>query len=535
LSAELAAAREECRQWEERHRLLTTRDSMARREAEVALLHSEKNFEDFVLAMPVPAIIHRDAKFTLTNRAFAEAFGYAVDDLLGTSIFDIVDSGDRAYVAERVALPPRERGGTRTREHHVLHKDGTRVPVEVTTVPVFLRGELCRMGVVHDLRPQKQLEAQLIAADRLASLGRLSAAVGHEINNPLAYALGSLSLIDTEITHLGLEEPRTQQLRELTGHVRHGALRIRSIVQDLTALSREQSEAPVPVKLGSALDLSASMADHEIRHRARLLKDYVDLPCVLGSEARLGQVFLNLLVNAAQSIAEGDVAGNTVSVSARPLGDDRVEVTIADTGAGISPELASRIFEPFFSTKSCGGTGLGLSISRQIVLSLGGSITFEPNQPRGTRFQVILPSTTVDCEADANARASERRRGIAEARVLVVDDEPTLARTVAKLLAPHTVEIALGGRAAIGRLSRGERFDAILCDLHMNDGSGIDVYEHLVKTASDLARRMILMTGGAVGERAQSFLLGSGCRVLDKPFDRETLHASLEEVLRRSA
>jgi two-component system cell cycle sensor histidine kinase/response regulator CckA len=513
----------------------TWRDVTARRAAEEALKLSQRSFEEFVQSMPVPAIIHRDTFFTLTNRAFADVFGYAVDELLGTSIFDVVDAGDRAYIAERVKLPPLDRGGTRTREHYVRHKDGTRIPIEVTTVPVILHGELCRMGVIHDLRQRKHLEAQLITADRMASLGRLSAAVGHEINNPLTYVVGSLSLIDRELEQLGVTTDRVSHLRELLGNVREGAERIRGIVTDLKALSREKDDSPTPTDLGHVLDLCAAMADHEIRHRARLVKDYAAVPFVLGSEARLGQVFLNLLVNAAQSIAGGDVEGNEVRIIARPLGDVEVAVEISDTGVGIPPEVASKIFEPFFTTKADGGTGLGLSISRHLVTSFGGSIAVEPNQPRGTRFRVVLARASAARVAVPDRRTASPQLGTALARILVVDDEPQLATTIARLLARHTVEIASSGRAAIARLRRGERYDVMLCDLQMNDGSGMDVYEHLKREGSDLAPRMIFMTGGAVGARAQEFVLASDCPVLDKPFDRETLEAAVHEASSRLA
>src|SRR6185312_16265526 len=257
-----------------------------------------------------------------------------------------------------------------------------RVPVEVTVVPVLWRSTPAMLAVYRDLRERKRLEAQLITADRMVSLGRLAATVGHEINNPLAYVLSSLTLIEREMTKL--EGGGTLAMRELLVSVKEGAERIRLVADDLRMFSRERTQTHGAVDLVRLLDRAASMAAHEVRHRARLVQDYGELPAVSGSEARLGQVFLNLLVNAAQAIPEGDVASNEVRIEGRAT--DGV-----DTGVGIEPDVAQRIFEPFFTTKPAGGTGLGLSISQHIVSSLGGTLELVSSRPGETRFRVVLP------------------------------------------------------------------------------------------------------------------------------------------------
>ena len=507
------------------------------RDVEDALRRSEQNFEAFVRAMPVPVLIHRDTRFVLVNRAFTDVFGYSEAELVGTSILDLVHGDDRSYVLERVSLTPHERAGMKTREHQILHKEGGIIPVEVTPVPVSFRGELLPMGVVHDLRERKRLEAQLITADRLASLGRLSAAVGHEINNPLAYVLGSVGLVERELAQGGVDPDRTRQLSVLVANVREGAERIRTIVQDLKALSREPTEVRGLVDLGHVLDLCAAMAELEVRPRARLVKDYAGVPATFGSEARLGQVFLNLLINAAQAIPEGNAAGNEIRLEARVLDADQLAVDVVDTGTGIPDELVHRIFEPFVTSKSGAGTGLGLSISQHIVTSLGGTISVTPNVPRGTRFRVVLPradaatggARTVAPSSDPAAPAID-----AHARFLVVDDEPQLAQVIAVLLSPRAVDVALGGQAAIDRLNAGSRYDVILCDLHMADVTGMDVYDHVVQHALGLEKRMIFMTGGGVTPRARDFAGRCGCPILDKPFDPGTLEATIAAVLARA-
>ncbi|HEY1959944.1 MAG TPA: PAS domain S-box protein [Polyangiaceae bacterium] len=364
-------------------------DVTARHQAQEALERSEANFETFVRTMPVPGLVHRDGAVALVNASFRDVFGYADEDVVGKKVVDLIDPADRAYVGGRLEQPREVVAGTATRELHALHKNGTRVPVEVTVVPVLLRGQPATLAVYRDLRERKRLEAQLITADRMVSLGRLAAAVGHEINNPLAYALSSITLLEREMAKL--DASSTRSMCELLASVKEGAERIRLVADDLRVFSRERTEAYGAIDLVRLLDRAASMAAHEVRHRARLVQDYRELPAISGSEARLGQVFLNLLVNAAQAIPEGDVASNEVRIEGRATDSGGVAIDVVDTGVGIEPELAQRIFEPFFTTKPAGGTGLGLSISQHIVASLGGTLQLVSSRPRETRFRVVLP------------------------------------------------------------------------------------------------------------------------------------------------
>ena len=346
-------------------------DVTARHEAQEALERSETNFENLVRTMPVPVLLHHET-IALANGAFCEAFGFVERDIVGKRLGELVHPVDAA-----------------AGEQQMLHADGTRVPVEVTVVPVLWRSAPAMLAVYRDLRERKRLEAQLITADRMVSLGRLAATVGHEINNPLAYVLSSLTLLEREMTKL--DGGGTRAMRELVASVKEGAERIRLVADDLRMFSRERTQTHGAVDLVRLLDRAASMAAHEVRHRARLVQDYGELPAVSGSEARLGQVFLNLLVNAAQAIPEGDVASNEVRIEGRATDGGAVAIDVVDTGVGIEPDVARRIFEPFFTTKPAGGTGLGLSISQHIVSSLGGTLQLVSSRPRETRFRVVLP------------------------------------------------------------------------------------------------------------------------------------------------
>ncbi len=172
---------------------------------------------------------------------------------------------------------------------------------------------------------------------------------------------------------------------------REAARRVRQIVRDLRIFSRSEVDATGPVDLTAVLESTLRMAWNEIRHRARLVKDFEAVPAVEGNESRLGQVFLNLIVNAAQAIPEGRAESNQIRVRLAQAQSGQVEVAITDTGPGIPPEVLQRLFTPFFTTKPPGvGTGLGLSICHKIITSIGGSIEVDTEVGRGTTFRVLL-------------------------------------------------------------------------------------------------------------------------------------------------
>jgi CheY-like chemotaxis protein len=273
------------------------------------------------------------------------------------------------------------------------------------------------------------------------------------------------------------------------------------------------------------------MSWNEIRHRAQLVKDYQSAPNVLANEARLGQVFLNLLINAAQAIPEGQAEKNRITVRIRNL-DQRVAVEVQDTGGGMPQEVVSRIFDPFFTTKPVGqGTGLGLTICQGIVQGMGGEIEVTSAPGKGSLFRVLLPTAAraQTPEGVTPIPVPPGRRG----RVLVVDDEPLVGATLGRTLAEdHEVVVTTSAREALGRLAGGERYDVILCDVMMPDITGYELYEELARYAPDQARRMIFLTGGAFTPRAQKFLGEVENKRVEKPFDAERVRGLVRMMVK---
>jgi signal transduction histidine kinase len=269
--------------------------------------------------------------------------------------------------------------------------------------------ELLRETVRQRTEQLEEANAQLLFADRLATVGQLAASVGHEINNPLAFILSNISYVQDELgrLHGAPHSLAREEMLEALAEAREGAERVRLLVQDLKMLSRADDVESGPVEMGAVLRSASKMAAHEIRLRARLVVESDGVPLVHGNGARLCQVFLNLLINAAHAITPGQVARNEIRLSARRDADSRVVVEVSDTGCGIPPENLERIFQPFFTTKPRGmGSGLGLSVCHRIITAHEGQISVESAPGRGTTFRVSLPVHTAERSAGPGAMAA---------------------------------------------------------------------------------------------------------------------------------
>jgi CheY-like chemotaxis protein/two-component sensor histidine kinase len=306
---------------------------------------------------------------------------------------------------------------------------------------------------------------------------------------------------------------------------------VRDIVRSLKLFSRPEETADQSVDVREVLRSTVSLAQNEIRHRAQLVLDLAEVPNAAGSATRLGQVFLNLVINAAQAIDEGDADRNTIRVACRPSDDGRVLVEIGDTGCGIPPELLARIFDPFFTTKPVGvGSGLGLSICHGIVTALGGEIGVESRRGQGSTFRVLLPAAPPRALEPAKPR-SPCEVG-SRARIMVIDDEPMVVNAVRRTLGEaHDVVALTSARAALSRLEEDPTFDVLICDLMMPEMTGMQLHERLSEIGRHLSERMVFLTGGAFTPLAREFLDTVPNLRLEKPFDPQALRAAVSDAL----
>ena len=442
----------------------------------------------------------------------------------------LVHPDDRAEVGRMIEAGMRV-GTQISAEYRIVRPDGEVRCVHARgTTTCDAAGVPIRIfGMIQDITERKRIEAKLVLGDRMASIGTLAAGVAHEINNPLAYIMSNLDMIVEEL----LAHPQLGEVREMATEAREGAERVRRIVRGLRTFSRPDDERRVLLDVRQVLETSINMTFNEIRHRARLVRDFGESLVVEADEARLGPVFINLLVNAAQALPDGQADRNEIRVVTRRVADGRVLVEVHDTGAGIPTDIVGKIFDPFFTTKAIGsGTGLGLSICHGIITDLGGEIVVDSLPGRGCVFRVYLPPPSdrdaiAVPAAPAAAAATKRTVG----RVLVVDDDPVVGGSIRRILKGHDVTLVRSGREAMARLRDEQRFDLILCDLMMPEMTGMDLHREVARAWPDLTERMVFLTGGAFVHSARLFLETVPNERLEKPFDLHTLRALVQRYV----
>jgi PAS domain S-box-containing protein len=472
--------------------------------------------------------VDADGRILEHNNVLATMLGYGAEELRGRSVCELVDpsQAQSSLTALREMVEGRRERAVEERRYRTKQGGFTNTVVRATVVRDERGAFQYAVGVVEDVTDKRALEAQLLFADRMSALGTLAAGVAHEINNPLAFVLSNLSYAIEELERIsGGPTEVTRALEE----AREGAVRVREIVRDLKTFSRPEERPDEEVDVRAVLRSAMNLAHNEIRHRAQLEVDLQPVPPVLASAHRLGQVFLNLLINAAQAIAEGQADQNRIRVACRAFGPRQVAVEISDTGCGIPAEHLSRIFEPFFTTKPVGvGTGLGLSVCHGIITALGGDIAVE-SRPGATSFRVTLPAVALAASSGEGQPAAAAGR----ARILVVDDEPMVTRALARILAMHDVTVLNSGPEALAQLQTGPAYDVVLCDLMMPDMTGMELHERLCAGGTTPSDRLVFITGGAFTPQAREFLARVPNPRVEKPFEPAALRALVDGLVAR--
>ena len=278
--------------------------------------------------------------------------------------------------------------------------------------------------------------------------------------------------------------------------------------------------------MASMVKASLKLVSSEMRYCTQISTHLTPGVQVWGNMSRLSHVLVNLLVNAAHAIGQGNPDENLITVSTRQT-DTQAIIEISDTGMGISPDVISRIFDPFFTTKPFGeGMGLGLSIVNRIVIEMDGTIEVQSQPGEGSTFTLTFPSTpSLPPEAQATAQAPPQA-----IRILVIDDEISVSTAIKRILSVHDVVTMSDGRQAL-ELMATQDFDVILCDLRMPNFSGIDFYKAVEHQHPMMKQRVIIITGGAVSRDSIDFLSAFNGEVLRKPFRLESLHESITNVV----
>jgi PAS domain S-box-containing protein len=422
-----------------------------------------------------------------------------------------------------------------------LRADGSEFPMEMLAFHITLEGENFYTGFITDLSARqeqaRQIERQrdaLRQTEKLSAMGTLLAGVAHELNNPLAIVMGRASLLE--------EKAPEGDLAADARRIREAAERCGRIVRTFLNMARHKPAERSAVRLSDIVRAAADMLGYTLRSHGITLELALDeqLPEVQADGDQIGQVVLNLIVNAQQALASAQgprrIIIATGSAPADPAArhpEPRVWLRVADSGPGVPEDAAGRIFEPFFTTKAVGlGTGLGLAVSRTIVREHGGELVLEPGG-QGAAFLLTLPVSGEPAPTSAPLPLAPPP-GEAHARVLVVDDEPEIADLIRAVLEGAGFEVLTAESGAVALEMLAElRPDAIVSDVRMPDLDGAGLWRAVRQLWPALAQRMVFVTGDTLSPQARQLLDESGCAGVDKPFSNADLLAAVHAALER--
>ena len=386
-----------------------------------------------------------------------------------------------------------------------------------------------------EVADRKRTEA--ILAERtaaLASVGELASEIAHELNNPLAAVMTFAHLLKSQDLPDGVGEDVDKIFTE--------SQRAARVVHNLLAFARRHEPEKKYVDLSVALSRALSLKAEDLKaNNIEVRTEYqASLPMTMADEHQLTQVFLNILTNAEQTMAEGDGGGNLLIRSWQEGTSLRFSFT--DDGPGINKEYQEKIFKPFFTTKESGkGTGLGLSMCHRMVRAHGGKIWVESEEGNGATFfidlPVEMPEALPGAERDVEAgEVGEEAGKIRGGQILVVDDEAVFTEPLCRILSKdgHVVEVARDGHEAWQAIGR-KNFECILMDVRMPGMGGKELYRMIKGSNEELAKKVIFATGDTLNPETQEFLENTGNPWLGKPFTVEELQVKIQECLAQRA
>ncbi len=447
-------------------------------------------------------------------------------------------------------------------DHQVARFNGR--AIQLRSRELDWQGAEGRLLVLRDplAQPQsRELQDQLEHSERLAAMGQMAAGVAHEVNNPAAFVMANLTVVQTDyleniqrcmnelhkLAQNGTKEAYEQfkevterygaerllaEMKVIVSENLEGMSRVCSIVRDLKNFSRIEKEVVERVHPNEVVNAACALVHNQVRFKAKLIKDLGSPSKIAADPGKLTQVVMNLLLNAAQAMPEGSHKDNFIRVRTSER-DGQVVISVSDSGAGIPDAIKARIFEPFFTTKGKNkGTGLGLSLCADIVRQHKGDIKVFSIVGKGSRFEAAFPIDTGLVPAEPKLKPSAVSVQLKPLRILLIDDEEMLLRAYRRVLSTkHEVFTVNGGAEAIEHLRTRQAYDVVICDLMMPQVDGIKVYDAIRELAPHLLDRLLFCSGGAFTDRMKGFADSVSTPVLEKPVKPDALRSAIASIV----
>jgi PAS domain S-box-containing protein len=526
--------------WSGDNIIIQMSDVTARREAEKALIRSEKRYRSlFSVSLDGIVIINADGVLLDCNESYWKMLGYTRKEIIGMNIFEFTPKRwhdwESKEIIEKRLLGKSGHSGTYEKEY--IHKDGTIFPIEITAYRVGDIGDkdMILWGAVRDISERKRLEEQLRQSEKLQAIGQLAGGVAHDFNNQLGGIMGYAELLESRLND--------DKLKEYAHQIIESTQRSADLTTQLLAFARKGNFQIVEVDINSVIADVTSMLEHTIDRKIRTdEKLSVEQPFVMGDRSQIQNALLNLALNARDSMPEGGtITFETKLVSLEDesslvhsfdlVPGDYLQVSVCDTGKGIEPEIRRHIFEPFFTTKQKGkGTGMGLAAVYGTMKLHHGAVSLYSEIDKGSVFRLYFPVTahtvkTVEPAVEDKVMADGEH-------ILLVDDERIIRTMAAEHLqdAGYRVTMCENGREALEFYrENGADVDLVILDMIMPDMSGRETFNELM--AIDPKVRIVLSSGFSVSGEASRTLEDGALEFIQKPFRRAALLKVISSVL----
>jgi PAS domain S-box-containing protein len=473
--------------------------------AEEALKESEERYRITLQSLPDAVSIMRssDLQYLYVNDTFCKALGYTSEELMGKTPFDLnlpVTSEDHDNLHRCITGSGMESQAFKFRTKH-----GDILDTLTSCKPVHYGGQDSVIVVVTDVTPlkraeeeSKRLETQLYQAQKMEALGTLAGGIAHDFNNILAAIIGYAELAIYQI-----KSP--EKVRKHLSEVLKSSKRARDLVSQILAFSRQAEEKYVPVMLGYTIKESLGMLRSVIPANIEMKSDLTAPGQVMADPTQIHQMMMNLSSNAVQAMGAN---GGVLEVNLEQVMVDEatahdldlspgphLRLSVCDSGHGMTPEVISRIFDPYFTTRDVGkGTGLGLSIVHGIVIRHKGAITCKSEPGRGATFEIYLPE--IESGKEAVEPLAEMDLPMGTERILFIDDEPVLGVMAKKILESlgYGVTSKTSSREALDLFTEHpDRFDLVITDMAMPEITGDKLSQKMMNIRRDIP--IILCTG----------------------------------------
>ncbi|MGI2335865.1 MAG: hybrid sensor histidine kinase/response regulator [Dehalogenimonas sp.] len=508
-------------------------DITARRQAEQLAFQSAQEWRTtFDSITDMVAIVDANHTIIRVNKAFADVLGLDPGAIVGTRCYEVIHGMNLPHPM----CPHSKAMTTHQVESSEYFDKKLKLWVEATSSPIFddqgrLTGSVHIIKNISDRKKaeeeQHQLRDKAEMSSRLAAVGEMASGIAHEINNPLTGVIGFSELL------LG-RQWLPEDMREELKIINEGSQRVKGIVKRMLTFARQSKPVKSSVDIIELMENTLELRSYVLKtSNIEVVRDYEpELPWVTADAGQLQQVFLNLIVNAEFAMKKAHDKGILVIKTERL--DGHIRISITDDGPGMSAEVKSKLFQPFFTTKEPGeGTGLGLSLSFGIIQEHKGSITVESVEGRGTTFIVELPITPVVTDLVAS-KALEEAPVVppGKAKILVVDDERTVMVLVKAILAGkgHEVEECDNPLKALARL-RENTYDMIIIDIRMPDMSGIELVEEIRHRWPEMVSRILFITGDTSDLTTREYLNTHQIPYVSKPFEKKELEEKVNALL----